>query len=490
MSDKKYTKLPGVHQTPVIKNFFETTVEQLFSKAKIDQISGYIGRKDVNLYEFKDTYIQEPSAEREKFSLEPVVNSLEPVTGSSTNRVFWSDFVNILKSYGVDTKNQNPIFDSTFYSFLPPISIDKFINYQEYFWSPQGPTAILVEGNGQNFINVDKDIVGQKTYTTPSGVVFKNGMVVSFSGDYVIPQTRRNARYIVEGVGDSIILHDKDQNYATSFSTEDFIPFDQTIIDETDDLILTTTNPDDKRYLSGGLSGVSNYTYYASNGQEFPFTSLEQTDADTGGAMWADFVAPLGSPLIYTVGGEGAFDVDPFDSGNTQTVPDYIMMQRGAKDNNVWSRINFWHHKQNFIDAGDLLPDKDSRAVRPIIEFDRDIELYNFGKSGVTSVEISAFDTTMAEVLGRPNGSSVDSVSMSVGTRMIFPNADENISPYIYEVVESTKSVLAQPAQNTNVIVVTEENADIYVGAKVTSADPASPISSVSVTSINNTTLI
>ena len=489
MADKKYTKLPGVHQTPVIKNFFETTVEQLFSKSKIDSISGYVGRKDVNLYEFKDTYITQPTSDREKFSLEPVVNSLEPITGASTNRVFWSDFVNILKSYGVDTSNQNPVFDSTFYSFLPPISIDKFLNYQEYFWSPQGPTAILIQGADEQFINVDKDIIGKKTYTSPSGVVFKNGMVISFVGDYVIPQTRINARYVIEGVGDSIILHDKDQNYATSFSTEDFIPFDQTIIDPTDELIATTTDPADTRFLSGGLIGVSNYQYFASNGQEFLFTSLEQTDADTGGAMWSDFIAPAGTPLIYTVGGEGAFDVDPYDSGNTQTVPDYIMMQRGAIDNNVWSRINFWHHRQNFIDAGDLLPEKDSRAVRPIVEFDRNIELYNFGKSGVTSVEIAAFDTTIQEVLGRPTGSSVDSVAMSVGARMIFPNADEEISPYIYEVVESTQSILASSVADTNVIELSAENPDVYVGSKVTSVDPTSPISDTSVQSIAGTTI-
>ena len=489
MADKKYTKLPGVHQTPVIKNFFETTVEQLFSKSKIDSISGYVGRKDVSLYEFKDTYITQPDTARDKFSLEPVVNTLEPITGATTNRVFWSDFVNVLKSYGVDTTNQNPIFDSTFYSFLPPINIDKFINYQEYFWSPQGPTAILIEGADEKFINIDKDVIGKKTYTSPSGVTFKNGMVVSFVGDFVIPQTRTNARYVIEGVGTGIILHDKDQNYATAFSTEDFIPFDQTIIDSTDELIATTTDPADRRFLSGGLIGVSNYAYFASNGQEFLFSSLDQTDADTGGPMWSDFVAPAGTPLIYTVGGEGAFDVDPYDSGNTQTVPDYIMMQRGAIDNNVWSRINFWHHRQNFIDAGDLLPEKDNRAIRPIIEFDRNIELYNFGKAGITSVEISAFDTTLQEVLGRPTGSSVDSVSMSVGARMIFPNAHEDIAPYIYEVVESTQATIAQSVTNTNVIELSVENPDVYIGAKVTSVDPNSPISSTTVESIDGTTV-
>ena len=82
-------------------------------------------------------------------------------------------------------------------------------------------------------------------------------------------------------------------------------------------------------------------------------------------------------------------------------------MQRGAKDNNVWSRINFWHHKDNFLSAGDELPSKNKRAVRPIIEFDRDIELYNFGTTGKFSVEISAEGLKKAEIEGRPNGNTV-----------------------------------------------------------------------------------
>ena len=47
---------------------------------------------------------------------------------------------------------------------------------------------------------------------------------------------------------------------------------------------------------------------------------------------------------------------------------DYIVMQRASKDNNVWSRINFWHHKQNFLDVGDPSSAKDKRAIRSIVE--------------------------------------------------------------------------------------------------------------------------
>ena len=436
MADKKYTKLPAVHQTPVIKNFFDTTVEQLFSKANVETVSAYIGRKEESIFDSTDTYVLQPTVDRDRFSLEPVVNTIDTANGTAANRMFYEDYLNVLKSYGVNTLNQNTLFDTDFYTWLPPINIDKFINYQEYFWSPNGPTAKNIAGTASNPINIEKDIIGKKTYTAPDGTVFKNGMIVSFSGNYVIPTSYMNEkRFIVEGVGDSIILFDKEQNYSTVFATEDYIPYDSTIIDEATDTLLSTSD-----FLSGGLSGLINtvdstlsYYYEDSNGQRVYTTSTLQT-TPSGEPMWQDYVTPIGSALRYIAGGDGSFDTQPFDSDNTQEVPDYIMMQRGSKDNNVWSRINFWHHMDNFIDAGDQLPPKSVRAQRPIIEFDRDLELYNFGKLGKDSVEISGEGILKSDVVGRPNGATIDDVTLEVGNRIIFPNEDVDIAKYIYEI--------------------------------------------------------
>ena len=433
MADKKYTKLPVIHQTPVIKNFFDTTVEQLFSKANVESMSAYVGRREEDLLDARDTYILQPTADRDKFSLEPAVSSIDQTTGKSTNIMFYEDYINVLKSYGVNTLNQNSIFDTEAYTFLPPISIDKFINYQEYFWSPNGPTPVIVEGTDTNPVNIEKDIVGKKSFTTPSGVEFKTGMVVTFSGNYVIPNRFKNEkRFIVEGVGEGIILHDKEQNFATVFSTEDYIPYDQTIIDSDDDLVATV--PDGTtEFNSGGLAGVENYVSTAGqNNWPTPDYTFDQTDPDTGIALWGGYVAPLGTQLVYTVGGEGAFDVEPFDSDNTQENPDYIIMERGATDNNVWSRINFWHHKNNFLDVGDQLPPKTKRAVRPIIEFERNIELYNFGTTGKFAVDISTEGYLQSEVVGRPTGASIDSVTLQPGNTILLASDSASISQYAY----------------------------------------------------------
>ena len=62
---------------------------------------------------------------------------------------------------------------------------------------------------------------------------------------------------------------------------------------------------------------------------------------------------------------------------------DYITIERGAVDENAWSRTNKWFH----IDAinatvaatGTAFPSNASRALRPIIQFSADLLLYNSG---------------------------------------------------------------------------------------------------------------
>ena len=454
MADKKYTKLPVVNQSTTIKNFFDSTVEQLFSKANIENVSAYIGSKDFSVFSTDDTYKVEHNPTRDKYSLEPVANSINQLTGRSENQMFYEDFLNVLKSYGVDTQNQNTLFDTNFYSFLPPINIDKFINYQEYFWSPTGPTPKIIIGTATNPINIEKDIIGKENYTAPDGTLFKNGMVVSFSGNYIIPNTYLDeTRWIIEGVGESITLINRDQNFATTFSTEDYILFDRTIIDvASDTLVNTNSNADDTRFNSGGLVGVTNYV----DVDNFAYSNMNQVDSTTGRPLWDGYITPVGQQLQYVVGGIGAFDTEPYDSDNTQEVPDYIMMERGATDNNVWSRINFWYHKQNFLDAGDRLPSKLKRAARPIIEFEKNIELYNFGTKGVDAVEIAAFDNTKAEVVGRPNGGVIDGVTLEIGNRIIFPNEATDIAKKIY--------TIGSDGGSPSSVVLTEESYTATIG--------------------------
>ena len=475
MADKKYKDLPTNIQTTTVKNFFESTVEQLFSKANVENLSAYIGRKEFDDYNpDTDVYVPQSTPNREKYSLEPVVNSVDQLTGLSTNLMFYDDFLNVLKSYGVDTQNQNNLFSSNFYSLLPPIDEDKFVNFQEYFWSPEGPQAIVVSGTASQPINILKDIIGKKTFTDPSGYTFKNGAVVEFAGDYVIPQTYKDSRYIIEGVGNSIILHNKEQNFSASFSTPSFAPWDQEIITGESNLILTDIPQgavSESIIATHGYLDTSTglYYYFDAEGEQstVPVNSLQDIDLN-GNPFWEGYVSEADGFLVYINDGIYGFDNEPWDGGNTQETPDYILMQRGAQDKNIWSRINFWHHKNNFIDSGSELPGKEFRAKRPILEFDRDIEVYNFGTLGLDfNADLSAAGYTKAEIEGRPISAPIDSQGIKEENIVLIPDDTEDNAKYVYIVKASTTKTVVGSVSNSSTFIV-DDISDVYLYSTIT----------------------
>ena len=105
-SKKIYTKLPAVLQTTAIKNFFESTVEQMFSKANTESINGFVGNYSFEDYRAAGTFIPEASATRRFYSLAPVANTINPDTGESENLIFFDEMIDTLATYGVDVRNQ------------------------------------------------------------------------------------------------------------------------------------------------------------------------------------------------------------------------------------------------------------------------------------------------------------------------------------------------------------------------------------------------
>ena len=88
-------------------------------------------------------------------------------------------------------------------------------------------------------------------------------------------------------------------------------------------------------------------------------------------------VSATGSLLTY------AWDTGSWDNTPIQNVADYMVVERGAKNKNPWSRLNYWYHVDTLREplkdnvSNFSIPSGAIRATRPIIEFERDIELYN-----------------------------------------------------------------------------------------------------------------
>lgn len=88
----------------------------------------------------------------------------------------------------------------------------------------------IVDSPG-NRVDVDADIIGKTSYTSPTGVVFSNGMKVQFDST-VTPSSYQNKTYIIEGVGTGIQLVDFSLlNPVESVLKESSVPWDSTNFD-------------------------------------------------------------------------------------------------------------------------------------------------------------------------------------------------------------------------------------------------------------------
>jgi hypothetical protein len=200
--------LPGINQTDTLTKFFAATVDHLFQPESVEFLSAYIGSKPAYYDSKKDYYIGEIDKDRTDYQLTETAVSNNRNSGNLTNMMFYSDYVNLLKFYGANVDNHSRLFANHYYSWCPPIDVDKVLNYVKYYWLPSGPSPIILLAD----TNAAVDILGKTTYTytgpyrltstgqTKNGsLTFSTGLVIQFARD--ANQQYNNISWIVDGVG-------------------------------------------------------------------------------------------------------------------------------------------------------------------------------------------------------------------------------------------------------------------------------------------------
>ena len=138
-----------------------------------------------------------------------------------------------------------------------------------------------------------------------------------------------------------------------------------------------------------------------------------------------------------------SFDADLYDEAyNSAKIPDFITINRSSIDGNSWSRSNRWIHKNvieqaaRFNNESPIL-DQDFRALRPIIEFDPDILLFNHGREIKGQVDILDL-TTVTDAFNSMSGAITFNhfgITLKTGTRIIFAaDVDPAVRNKIYTV--------------------------------------------------------
>jgi hypothetical protein len=147
--------LPAVFQSKTNQRFLGATLDQLTTDPLTTPVNGYIGRRFSPTYKIGDNYVPEPSVQRNDYQLEPSV----VVKDKNKNILFTTGYIDLLNGIGNNNGLPNDhqrLFSSESYSYDSKFDYDKFVNYYNYFWLPDGPEAVSV---------VTNEVPYSKTYT-------------------------------------------------------------------------------------------------------------------------------------------------------------------------------------------------------------------------------------------------------------------------------------------------------------------------------------
>lgn len=461
--------LPRYYRTDSNKKFLQATVDQLVQPGTVKKINGYIGRQNSKATTNSDIFIEASSKFRQDYQLEPSF-IIKDALGNTTYFKDYQDYINQLGVFGANTSDHSRLNSQEFYSWDPHIEWDKFVNFQNYYWLPYGPDVIKIFGQQENIIS---------TYTIGIKAEADNNVYI-FSPDGVTPnptiQLYRGQTYRFEinsagnpfaiktkrtsGVGDRYSSVELTNNAVETGIIEFHVPFNSPdvlyYVSETDiDLggvfqILsieenTTFNVETellgkKSYQLPGGVPLSNGMKVSFLGEVLPASFKTGQYYVEGVGTSIKLIEESALELIspYTESEAILFESTPFDSQPFSDATsfagrqDYIVINRGAIDRNPWSRYNRWFHKEVIETSARVNNkvasiDQDARAVRPIIEFEPNLKLYNFGVTAIADVDL--VDTFTIDVFSNIEGQlgyNVDGINLAQGQRILF-TADRDI---------------------------------------------------------------
>ena len=202
-----------VDEQGFVSKFYDTTLYDQNDPALTNNFGDFEGGyyTDVSATFYTITY--------EGSASDPVIR-LVPAGSIPTNE-------KITVNYGTEWKSRN------FYrnvagtiNIVPYLSAILDTLYYQDGTSPNKVGIIrLIESNTSNQIDIT-DILGRTQYTSPNGVVFTNGLKVSFSGN-IFPSSYADGEYYVEGVGTAIeLINVADLIAPEPFTEGTYTPYD------------------------------------------------------------------------------------------------------------------------------------------------------------------------------------------------------------------------------------------------------------------------
>jgi hypothetical protein len=467
--------LPKYYRTPANKKFLASTMDQLIQPGVVEKLNGYVGRKTAKAFSSTDNYVSDVSDARENYQLEPA-SIVKDNLGNVTFYKDYNDYINQLDSFNKGTSDHSVLNQQEYYAWDPHVDWDKLTNFREYYWLPNGPQSFGLPGNT---IDVEStytvrigDNADNNTYIfSPDGltnnptITLYRGITYKFDIDTPnLPFTIKTKKTLDEGfdldsssilVLEGVSVQGLEKGTSTlqlGTDTPDILYYmaandlqaSGTIVVKD---ISEATFIDVEKEILGKKTYKASNDVVLSNGMKVFFTGEVEPASYAEGAFYVEGVGDkiklvpetnLNVPTDFTDDVEIAFDAEGFDrlpfgkAIGYPTKKDYLVINRSAKDGNLWARYNRWFHK-SVIETSAVQNNQPSeldqlqRAKRPIIEFEADIKLHNFGTKIKKDVDlIDNFTTDVFSTIEGGIGYNIDGINIVKGMRILF-TADTDI---------------------------------------------------------------
>lgn len=192
--------LPRFFRTRTNNKFLSATLDQVISEPNLTRLDGYVGRKNAINARRTDNYIPEISDTRSQYQLEPSVVGKDDK--SRPNFVSgYQDLLNKLEYLGSDVTDQSRLFTSEYYSYSGLIDFDKFVNFSQYYWLPNGPDRVNVFGTEvpiTNTFEVTADLVNSGYLFNTADVVLNPVITLARGGSYVFKTTDTSRKFYIQ----------------------------------------------------------------------------------------------------------------------------------------------------------------------------------------------------------------------------------------------------------------------------------------------------
>ena len=487
--DKNYKRksanhLPKYFRTEYNNKFLNATLDQMLQPGVAEKLNVFYGRKNATAFQSTDNYVGDINPQRENYQLEPA-SVIKDNLGNVNFYADYNDYINKIKTLAGATTNHSNLNSQEYYAWNPHIDWDKFVNFREYYWLPTGPDTVNVFGQTKEVQSTYtvrlKTVDGDPTYLfTPDGLTNNPSLTLYRGQTYIFDintpsypmafATKRSftpGRLPTDEATNTSLIYDQG---VTKVDVDGNDVTSETWLDEgTITFTVPENAPDTLYYISKGDANVAGIfkvndiienteidvdkeiigkqTYKTgagwdfSNGMKVKFVG-NVTPAKYAIGEW--YVEGVGESIqiikqedlavsgLFTQDIEVGFDAQEFDYfpfsealGFPQN-KDYIIINRGSKDGNLWSRYNRWFHKDVIEKSATLNGqvsnvDQSARASRPIIEFEKGLKLYNFGTQSKENINL--IDTKTIDAFSYVEGATgynIDGVDLTEGMRILF----------------------------------------------------------------------